>query len=61
MILEGGSASMIFRALPRSFHSAARRTKTVRKKTPGRSGQDDRGEWRDKVGATKAKAVAEAK
>src|SRR5579864_8730416 len=27
--------------LPRSLHYAARRTKTVRKKEPGRSGRDD--------------------
>ena len=29
-------------ALPRSLHYATRRTKTVRKKKPGRFGRDDR-------------------
>jgi hypothetical protein len=29
-------------ALPRSLHCATRRTQTVRKKKPGRSGRDDR-------------------
>jgi hypothetical protein len=45
MFLRYSSLSLIDLAsrpiLPGSLHYAARRTKTVRKKKPGRSGRDD--------------------
>jgi hypothetical protein len=45
-------------ALPRSLHCATRRTQTVRKKKPGRSGRDDRkGSGAQGLSARKSRVV----